>query len=417
MTRQALTRRGAWLNRDVAGMTLTSFLSDANHEMVTAVLPGFLGAIGAPAGALGWIEGVADASASFLKLGTGWYSDRIGRRKGIAAAGYFVTPAALALLAAAVTWPLVLLGRMLGWMARGTRSPLRDAMLADAVAPEARGKAFGLHRAGDTVGAVLGPLAGVWLLARLPAPHPAAPFRSIFLLSLIPGLAAVAVFVLMVREPSRPARRELRLGHALRGLPRVFTRFLRGVGVFGLGDFSHTLLILAATELLRPRYGTLRAVQLAALLYVLHNLVYATASFPIGALADRVSKVKLLVAGYVLAALVALGIAALMAEHRGSLGLLAAVFAAAGAAVAAQDALEGAIPAALVPGPLRGTAYGLQGTVNGVGDFVASGLVGALWATSAATAFAIAAALMFAGAVLLAVTSGSNPAAFAVSYG
>jgi MFS family permease len=392
-------------------MTITSFLSDVGHEMVTVVLPGFLHAIAVPAGALGWIEGSADGAASFLKLGTGWISDRIGRRKPIVAGGYFVTTAALALLAAAVSWPLVAFGRVLSWMGRGIRSPLRDAMLADAVTPEVRGKVFGLHRAGDTVGAVLGPLLGVYLLARLPHLTPAAPFRMIFLISLVPGLGAVAAFVLLVREHAHAARRGLRLHHALRQLQPPFRRFLRGVGVFGLGDFSHTLLILAATQMLAPVYGLVRAAQFAGLLYVLHNLVYAAASFPIGALADRMSKPRLLAAGYALGGLTTVALALLITGRHTGLAAWAGIFAAAGAYLAAEDALEGAVPADLLAPALRGTGYGVMGAVNGVGDFAASALVGAFWELSPAAAFGLSAALMLTGAALMAASAAPEPAA------
>ena len=211
----------SWLNRNVVGMTVTSFLGDAAHEMVTAVLPGFLGTIGVAAAALGWIEGVSDALASFVKLGAGWYSDRLGHRKGIVALGYFLTGTALAVFAVAVSWPLILLGRVVSWFGRGIRGPLRDAMLSESVTPEARGKAFGLHRAGDTVGAVVGPLIGVGVLALLPASNPSAPFRAIFVLSLIPGLASVFSFVFLVREKRRPENKALRFWGALRDLPSL----------------------------------------------------------------------------------------------------------------------------------------------------------------------------------------------------
>lgn len=392
----------SWLNRNVVGMTVTSFLGDAAHEMVTAVLPGFLGTIGVAASALGWIEGVSDASASFVKLGFGWYSDRLGHRKGIVTLGYFLTGTALALFAVAVSWPLILLGRVVSWFGRGIRSPLRDAMLADSVSAEARGKAFGLHRAGDTIGAVVGPLIGVGLLAVLPAPNPAAPFRAIFLLSLIPGLACVLAFVLLVRERRRPENRTLRFWGALRDLPAPYTRFLQGVGVFGLGDFSHTLLILAAIQLLTPTYGAVRAAQIAALLYVLRNVLYAGTSFPISVLADRMDKTKLLATGYLLGVLTAAQIASLMVLNVPSIPQLAIVFSLAGIYIAIQDALEGAIPADMVSSQSRGTAYGLMGTVNGVGDLVASVLVGTLWtAVSPAVAFDCAGALMLVGTLLL----------------
>jgi len=395
-----------WLNRNVVGMTITSFLSDAAHEMVTAVLPGFLGTIGVAAAALGWIEGISDASASFVKLSAGWYSDRIGHRKRLVTLGYFLTGTALSIFATAVSWPLVLAGRVVSWFGRGIRSPLRDAMLAESVTPAARGKAFGLHRAGDTIGAVVGPLIGVGLLAMLPAPNAAAPFRTIFLLSLIPGLGSVVSFGALVRERHRSQNRSLRLWVALRELPKPYARFLRGVGLFGLGDFSHTLLILAATELLSPAYGTVRATQIAALLYVLRNIVYAGASFPIGILADRMNKIKLLAIGYLLGVLTAAGTAALMAVGVPGIPQLAIVFIFAGLCIAAEDALEGVIPADMVASRSHGTAYGLMGTVNGVGDLGASVLVGSLWtAVSPSAAFAAAGILMLLGTLLVARNS------------
>src|SRR5581483_70009 len=290
----------------------------------------------------------------------------------------------------------------ISWFGRGIRSPLRDAMLAESVAPDTRGKAFGLHRAGDTLGAIVGPLLGVWLLAVLPHSNPSAPFRTIFVLSLIPGLASVLSFAILVRENRRPANRQLRFWGAVRDLPKPFTRFLQGVGVFGLGDFSHTLLILAASQLLAATHGAVRAAEIAALLYVLRNVVYAAASFPIGALADKMEKTKLLAAGYLLGVVTAVLIAGSLASHDPSLVRLAAVFACAGLYIAVQDALEGAIPADLVPAQSRGTAYGLMGTVNGVGDLTASALVGSLWtAISPAMAFGCAGSVMLAGTLLL----------------
>ncbi|HLG94803.1 MAG TPA: MFS transporter [Bryobacteraceae bacterium] len=394
--------RRRWLNRSVIGMAVTSFLSDAGHEMVTAVLPGFLSTLGIAAAALGWIEGVSDASSSFVKLGAGWYSDRIGHRKAIVSLGYFLTGTALALFAAAISWPLILLGRVVSWFGRGIRSPLRDAMLAESVAPEVRGKAFGLHRAGDTMGAIVGPLLGVWLLSALPHPNPSAPFRTIFLVSLIPGLASVLAFALLVQEKRRPANRSLQFWGALRDLPKPYTRFLQGVGVFGLGDFSHTLLILAATQLLTPVHGSVRASEIAALLYVLRNAVYAAASYSVGVLADAMDKTKLLATGYLLGVLTAAMMAGSLALNDPSLTRLVAVFSCAGIYIAIQDALEGAIPADLVPAESRGTAYGLMGTVNGVGDLTASVLVGTLWtAASPAIAFDAAAAVMIVGSLLL----------------
>jgi len=145
-------------------MTLTSLCSDACYEMIISVLPGFLAAVGISPAALGWIEGSADALSSFLKLWSGWYSDFIGRRKPIVVIGYLFTGSGMSLFSLAGSWHLILAGRMISWFGKGIRGSLRDAMLSESVPAEFRGRAFGFHRAGDTIGAILGPLAGILLL-------------------------------------------------------------------------------------------------------------------------------------------------------------------------------------------------------------------------------------------------------------
>lgn len=397
-------QREQWLNRNVVGMGLTSFLSDAGHEMATAVLPGFLTTIGAAAAALGTIEGVADAVSSFVKLGAGWYSDRIGHRKGITVLGYFLTGIAMALFALAFAWPLVLLGRTLGWFGRGIRGPLRDAILAESVPPADRGKAFGFHRAGDTLGAIVGPLIAVGLLA-VWQPHavanPSMPFRAIFLVTLIPGLGSALAFAAMVQERRREANHGLRLWKTMASLPLRYRRFLVGVGAFGLGDFAPTLLILGATQLLTPARGTVGAAQLAALLYVLRNVLYAGASYPIGVLSDRYSRRGVLALGYLLGALVSLGFLVAFVRGTGSVAWLAVLFALGGVYIGAEDTLEGAMTADLVEPETRGTAYGLMGTVNGVGDLASSVIVGLLWAAHPAAGFGYAAFMMLMGSLLV----------------
>jgi MFS family permease/HEAT repeat protein len=367
----------AWLNRNVIGMGLTSLLSDAGHEMATAVLPAFLTTIGAAAGALGAIEGVADAVSSFAKLGSGWWSDRIGHRKAIAVGGYALTGASTGIFALATGWPLVLAGRVIGWFGRGIRGSLRDAMLAESVDPAHVGKAFGFHRAGDTLGAIIGPLLGVAVIGLL---HPrltdaSMPFRIVFVLTLIPGLGAALAFAIMVRERRRAPNHNLAFWHSLRSLPLPFRRFLVGVFVFGLADFAPTLLILRATDVLSPAHGIAHAAQLAAVLYAVRNLFYAGASFPIGVLGDRLGRRGLLAAGYGLAALTFMGFMSSIS----TLPYLLLLFAAAGVFIAIEDALEGAIAADLLPAETRGLGYGVLGSVNGVGDLISSLTVGFLW--------------------------------------
>jgi MFS family permease len=385
-------------------MGLTSFLSDAGHEMATAVLPAFLSAIAAPTYVLGVIEGFADALSSFVKLGAGWWSDRLGHRKAIATTGYVLTGGGIGLFAFAIGWPLVLLGRLVAWFGRGIRGPLRDAMLAESVAAKDRGKAFGFHRAGDTLGAVVGPLVGAVLIHVLQGSvvgDATAPFRTIFLLTLIPGLGAAVAFAALVRETRRPPQ-NVKLWASIQALPKDFRRYLIGVGVFGAGDFSHTLLILAATQLLTPEYGVIEAAQIGALLYALRNALYAAASYPVGALSDHWERRGLLILGYILGGLTMAGFAADFAAGSSSVLLLGLLFSLSGVFIATQDALEGAMTADLVPEEaIRGTAYGMLGVVNGVGDFLSSALVGVLWVFSPSIGFAYAAFMMLLGAILL----------------
>jgi len=393
-----------WLNRNIWGMTITSLLSDASHEMVMAVLPGFLPLIHVAAAALGWIEGASDAFASFLKLFAGWYSDKIGHRKRMIVIGQFFTGAGLSIFAFAGGWGLILLGRMVSWFGRGLRGTLRDAMLSESVAPEFRARAFGFHRAGDTIGAVIGPIMGVVLLSWLPHTIPDLPFRRIFLLSLIPGIAAPLAFLFMVKETRRQPKPWLNFLQSVSSLPPAFRRMLLAVGLFGSGDFSPALLILAAATLLRPGHGGVRAAQLAAMLYVVRNIVYAAAAYPIGWLADRQRKAPLLSAGYFCGATTA-GLAALMfLTGSSSLAAWTGIFAIAGIFAAAQDTLEKAIPPDITDAGIRGTAYGTLGAVNGAGDLISSALVGTLWTlVSPEAAFACAAGLMLLGSVGVAV--------------
>jgi len=401
---EALTQpRTGWLNRNVVGMGVTSLLSDVGHEMVTALLPGFLALLGVQAAALGAIEGIADSTSSFVRLGGGWLSDRFGHRKAMVVGGYLLTGASNGLFAAAYGWPLVLTARAVGWLARGFRTPLRNAILADSVPLGARGKAFGFERAGDTLGAIVGPLFAVGLLTYLHprVADPSAPFRIVFLIAVAPGLGAAAAFAVMVRDKQR-AGLAMRFWATLKALPHPFRRFLWGAGLFGMGDFARTLMILAATQLLTPSRGVQRAAQIAVLLYVGHNVTYAAYSYVVGALSDRWGRRGLLALGYGAGALTALGFFAAFLWWLDSIVYLLALFALAGFSIAVVDTLEGALTADLVAAELRGTAYGVLATVNGVGDFVASVSVGVLWtAFSPLFGFAYGALLMGLGALVI----------------
>jgi MFS family permease len=404
-----------WLNRSVLGAGLTSALGDFGYETASVILPGLLAALGIPAAALGAIEGLADAASSLTKPVAGYIADRLGHRKALVCLGYGLTPFGQALIALASGWPLILAGRTVGWFGRGLRGPLRDAIVAESITPQTRGRAFGFHRAADSLGAVLGPALGVVLLAALQRLMPAVaarPFRSVLWLTLIPGSLSVVSFAILVRDDRSIGNPAAPFWRSIRDLPAKFRGYLAAVGLFGAGDYAHTLLILAATVLLRGRLGVARAAQVAGLLYVLRNVVQTAASYPLGALADRAGARRVLVLGYALG--VATSVMTALAFVVGSaalrFGLLVVVFVFAGAYVAAEDAIEAALTADFVPQRLHNIGYGVLGATNGIGDLISSTLVGILWtAVSAPAAFLTAAAIMLCGTVLMARAPTSAP--------
>jgi MFS family permease len=414
---EAAPASAGWLNRNVVGAGLSSLLADACYETATAILPGFLAvlearddrttAIAVAALWVGLMEGLADGVSTSVKLAGAWWSERVGHRKAVVTLGYALTGAATVLFAVASAAWFAVVGRVIAWLGKGIRGPLRDAILADSVGPGDRGKVFGFHRAGDTVGAIIGPLLGAWLLgvfAPRYADNPTEPYRIVFLLALIPGLGAALAFGLLIREVRREPNRTVRLWASMRALPADFRRLLVGMGVFGAGDFAPSLLVLAAAALLTPENGPIQAAQYSALLYALRNVFYAAASFPVGALSDRIGRRGLLAGGYLLGAAVIGGFAATFATSAVSLPLLAVLFALAGTYIAFEDALSGAITADYVPDPdLRSTAYAVMGTVKGFGDLLSSVLAGLLWflLDTPTPSFTAAAVVMAAGALLL----------------
>jgi MFS family permease len=384
----------SWLNRTVLGVGLTSLFSDWSHETATAVLPAFLAAIGAGPAWLGLIEGIADGISSFAKLAAGHYTDSLKRRKPIAIIGYAITALATASFAFATSAYHVLIGRSLAWLGRGVRSPAKKALLAADVSPDAYGRAFGLERLMDTVGAIAGPLTALWLLEK--TGHN---YHKVFLWTLLPGLVAVASFWLLVRERpivSKPKRSFLM---GVRDLPAPFKRFLLGAGVFGAGDFSHSLLILYASRMLAPEIGLARAASIAVVLYTVHNVFSAGSAYASGWLSDHVPQRKVvLAAGYFLAAITAI----LLSTSTHSIWVLGVIFVLGGLYFGIVDALEDSVAAELVPKEQHGMAFGTLAAVNAVGDFLSSILVGFLWsAVSVQAAFATSTVFFFASALLI----------------
>jgi MFS family permease len=400
------TRTRHWWNRTVIGAGVTSALGDFCYETTTVILPGFLAVLGIPAAVLGIIEGIADTVASFTKMLSGFIADKLGHRKLLVLVGYGLTPLGQMLIALAAGWPLLLMGRVVSWFGKGLRGPLRDAIVIQSISPETRGRAFGFHRAMDTVGAVFGPLLGVALLGwaqGLSWRDPSGPFRLVLWVSVIPGFLAVLAFLTLVKDPSHSPNPVLRFFTSLRGLPVRFKRYLGAVGIFGIGDFSHSLLILAATQLLTPSFGVVRAAQIAGLLYVGRNVVQVAASYPVGVLADRLGSLTVLVVGYTLGVTTAILTAMAFFFEIDSLPLLGGIFLIAGLYMAVQEALESTVTAGMVTEEMLGTSLGALGTVNGTAKFVSSTAVGVLWtAISPVFSFGLAAGLMGLGTLMLA---------------
>jgi MFS family permease len=383
-----------WLNRTTLGIGLASLFSDWSHEIATTVMPAFLASLGVAAAWLGLIEGVSDGLSSFAKMASGFYTDRLQRRKKVAVLGYLITTLATGAIGLAASAWHVLVARSVAWFGRGMRTPVRKALLAASVSRDSYGRAFGLERMMDTLGAIVGPLTALFLLQITHTHYP-----SVLAYTLIPGFLAAGVIAFLVQEKDRAPVPHIAFGQSLRNLPHPFRKYLIGVGIFGLGDFAHSMLILLAAQRLLPLLGAAKAASIAAGLYVMHNVFYALFSFISGWLADRLDKRKLLAAGYLLAAIMA----ATVIVAPVTLWTFAAVFVLGGIYVAVEETLEDSLCAELVSESQHGMAFGVLATVNGIGDFASSLAVGFLWtAFGEAIAFGYSAVLFVIGAAFIA---------------
>lgn len=384
-------RRIGGLSPEVVRLGLVSFFADVSSEMLYPITPIFLATVlHAPVEVIGVIEGFAEAAASFMRTLFGRVSDRLGRRRPFVLAGYTIAALAKPLIAVATTWPLVLVARVSDRLGKGMRTPPRDALLADYTPPAERGRAFGWHRAMDSAGAVVGPLAALALIAAT-----GNNLRLVIGLTVIPGLIGAAL-VLTVRERRATAHEEAgesRTGPAMRELPRPFLAYLAAWAPFALANSSDVFLILRAEQL---GYST----TIVVLLYTVYNLVYSLASPVFGRLADRLGPRRVLVGGLVVFALVYAGFAG-----AGSAWMLWPLFAIYGLYIAATDGVGKAYAVELVPERVRATSLGLLGTVQGVATLVASSVAGVLWTVVgpwAAFAFGVVGALVSAVALTLA---------------
>ncbi len=380
-----------WLTSQVFGFGLTSFFSDLSHEVATTLLPLFMASVGAPAYAVGLIEGLADGVASVGKLVGGWFSDQKSKRKFLGFIGYAVTGVTQGMYAFVTIWPQALVLRATGWMGRGWRSPIRDALFHDSVLKVNSGKAFGFERMMDTLGAVLAPLCAYFLL-------PTLGFKNIFMLTWIPGILAAIVFYALIKDHRVHHPKKFSFSQGIKSFSPSYRVFLVAVTLFGLADFSHAILIFWAGKLLAVEHGFAKASSMAILLYVFHNAVYALTSYPAGHIADKIGKFRVLAFAYALAAVMFI---ALIFVRESYLTLLV-IFLIRGFYMAIQNTLERAIAGDLLAQEIKGTGYGVLASMNGIGDLLSSFIVGILLSTgSSALAFGYCALFATLGTVAL----------------
>lgn len=385
------------LPRNLWAVTITSFLTDISSEMVLNLLPLFLAnVLGVRTSVIGLIEGIAETTASLLKVASGWLSDRLGKRKALAVAGYAISTVSKPFLYVVGSWWGVLAVRFADRVGKGVRTAPRDALVADSIDEHHRGLAFGLHRAGDTAGALVGllvALAVVWAAQSGSVTLARATFQRVVLISIIPAALAVLVLALAARDmPASSKQAALRL--SLGGVDGRFRRFLLVVVLFTLGNSADAFLVLRAQE---------RGLSVIGVLGMLatFNLVYALVSGPAGALSDRIGRRRLIAGGWLVYAVLYLGFAL-----AGAAWHIWALYALYGVYYGTVEGTAKAFVADLVPVEQRGTAYGVYNAAVGLAALPASVIAGLLWQGAGAwTGFGPRAPFLFGAGLALAAVA------------
>jgi MFS family permease len=356
--------------RNLWAVSLTSFFMDISSEMVINILPLFLSnVLGVKTNIIGVIEGVAEATSSLLKVFSGWLSDKLKARKWLAVSGYALSTLSKPFFYFANSWGMVAGVRWADRVGKGIRTAPRDALVADSTREEQRGLAFGIARAADTAGAMLGILIAVlviWLAQSNSATLQAGTFRTVVLISLIPAVLAVLSLALGARDVPIKGQREMPR-FAFRALGKPFMIFMVIVGIFDIGNSSDAFLVLRAQE---------RGVSVIGILLMLaaFNLVYALISAPAGSLSDKVGRKRLIIGGWLVYAVIYLGFG--LAQAAWHVIVLYIIY---GFYYGLTFGTTKAMLADLVPEHLRGTAYGTYNAVLGILDFPASVIAGVLW--------------------------------------
>ncbi|MCF2521697.1 MFS transporter [Bradyrhizobium sp. G127] len=355
----------AALPRSIWALGFVSMFMDISSEMIHALLPIYLVTVlGASTLAVGFIEGIAEATANIAKIFSGVLSDWLGKRKFLTALGYglaaFTKP--VFPLAASIGW--VVAARFIDRIGKGIRDAPRDALIADIASPDQRGASFGLRQALDTVGAFVGPLAAIVLMS-LSSDN----FRLVFWVAVVPAFAALAVMVFAVKEPARhdaAVRPRLRLSDVKR-LSRGFWTVVGVATILTLARFSEAFLILRSQNVGLPA-------ALAPAIMVVMNIVYAITAYPAGVLSDRIGRTGLLALG-----IVCLIVADLVLALGTTVTLVMVGVVFWGLHMALTQGLFASLIADTAPDDLRGTAFGVFNFAGGIAMLVASVLAGGLW--------------------------------------
>ncbi len=381
------------LPRNIWAVGFTSMFMDISSEMVLNILPLFLSnVLGVQTSIIGLIDGIAEATASLLKLFSGWLSDRLGGRKWLAVAGYGLSTLVKPFFYIANSWGLVAGVRWADRVGKGIRTAPRDALVADSVTPEVRGLAFGFHRAMDTAGALIGILIAalvVWLTQKSDLALSRSTFQTIVLVSLIPAVLAVLSLIIGAKDVAVKGQRAAPK-FSLRSMGKPFSIFLVIVSIFTLGNSADAFLVLRAQNLGVSVLGIL--IMLAAF-----NLIYTLVSTPAGSLSDRIGRRRLIIGGWLVYAVIYLGFA--LARASWHVWVLYAVY---GVYYGMAYGSANALVADLVPENLRGTAYGTYNAIIGLLAFPSSFIAGILWqGIGGWTGFGPSAPFFFGGSLAL----------------
>ncbi len=351
-------------NKIVTVAGLVSFFMDISSEMIYPLVPLFLAnVLGVNKSVIGLIEGIAESTASLLKVFSGWFSDRIGNRKWLMAAGYGISTLSRPFVALATGWQHVMGSRFIDRFGKGIRTAPRDALIAESADRTHLGRAFGLHRAMDTMGAVVGPALAFFFLGLF-----SNDYRTVFWLSMIPGVVAVLLIIFLITEKKKVAaahteRPKLTIKH----FDWRFKFFVAIAGLFAVGNSSDVFLILRAEQV-----GV--STVMIPVVYLLFNLVYSLSSIPAGMAADRFGRKRVILLGFILFAILYYGFA--IASDTKAIWILFGFY---GLFMGLTEGVQKAFLATIIPQDFKATAFGVYNTVIGIAMFPASLIGGWLW--------------------------------------